>query len=347
MRIVVNDIAASTGGALSILKDFYSYVKEFDSDNEWIFLLSDSYIEETEKIKIITLPKIKKNPLKKLWFDFVSGKKFISALNPDCVFSLQNIITFGLKAKQFVYIHQPLPFQNLREFSFFKKSERSLAIYQYLIGAIIKKSAKGADKIFVQTEWMRDAVSQKANVPLDKITCALPTVEDLSKFKIDNVFDNKKFFYPTAKSLYKNNDCIYKACEILDKKGYSDYSVKLTVDGNCDNEKIIHTGRIARENVINEYNYSTLIFPSYIETFGYPMAEARQIGTVVLASDCPFSREVLKDYKNAYFFNPFKPQELAELMIKVIEEKIVPIPTNEKNEKYSSWEIIVKELLGA
>ena len=59
MRIVVNDIAAQKGGALTVLKDFYNYVKENDTENEWIFLLGEKLLEETDNIKIITLPKIK------------------------------------------------------------------------------------------------------------------------------------------------------------------------------------------------------------------------------------------------------------------------------------------------
>ena len=93
MRIVVNNIAASTGGAMTVLRDFYRCVCENDTENEWIFLLNDRYFEETDNVKIIPLPEIKKSGIKKMLFDFVTGRKFISALNPDVVFSMQNIIT--------------------------------------------------------------------------------------------------------------------------------------------------------------------------------------------------------------------------------------------------------------
>ena len=111
MRIVVNDIAASTGGAMSVLRDFYSCVCEHDHENEWIFLLNARYFEETENVKIIALPEIKASGFKKLIFDFVTGREYISRLKPDVVFSLQNIITFGLKVPQIAYIHQSIPFQ--------------------------------------------------------------------------------------------------------------------------------------------------------------------------------------------------------------------------------------------
>ena len=69
MRIVVNDIAASKGGAMTVLRDFYTCVCEHDHENEWIFLLGDRYFTDTANVKILTLPEVKKNRLKKLLFD--------------------------------------------------------------------------------------------------------------------------------------------------------------------------------------------------------------------------------------------------------------------------------------
>ena len=115
MRIVVNDIAASTGGALTVLRDFYNCVKENDRENEWVFLLGDHLLEETENIKIRILKDVKASGIKKLCFDFFTGRKYIRSLNPDVVISLQNIITFGLKVPQLVYIHQSIPFQKTKK----------------------------------------------------------------------------------------------------------------------------------------------------------------------------------------------------------------------------------------
>ncbi len=346
MRIVVNDIAASTGGALSILRDFHSFVKNTDRENEWIFLLGDRYIEETENIKVITLPSIKKSGFKKIIFDFFTGRKFINGLKPDCVISLQNIITFGVKAKQFVYIHQAIPFQKEKRFSFFRRSEKTYAIYQHLIGRIIKRSAKVADGVIVQTEWMKTAVSEMAGVDRNKVFCVSPAVNIPVEMKIENTFDCRKFFYPTAKAVYKNNKCIYDACKILNDGGYNDFSVELTIDAECSSKNISYLGRIAREDVFKRYNQATLIFPSYIESFSLPLSEAKAFGAIVLASDCAFSREVLKDYPDAYFFNPFSPEELAGLMKKVIEGEIEQKGAQYDVEKTSSWQEILDLLVG-
>ena len=322
MRIIVNDIAASSGGALTVLRDFYECVKENDRENEWIFLLSDNLFEETDNIKILTLPKIKNSRFKKLIFDLFAGKKYISALNPDKVFSLQNTVTFGLKCPQIVYIHQPLPFQKIKKFSFFKKSERDYAVYQYLIGAIIKKSAKKAEKVIVQTEWMKKAICEQCKISTDKVVKISPNVKNLSNIANDTKPESIGFFYPTSQAVYKNNSLVFEVAEILDMKNL-DYNITLTLPEEQSKANIRCIGRIPYEDVIDNYKKSTLIFPSYIETFGYPLVEAAALGRIVLASDSPFSRELLGNYENAYFFDPFRKEELAELMQKVIKGEIV------------------------
>lgn len=322
MRIVVNNIAASSGGAMTVLKDFYSCVCENDTENEWIFLLSNKYFEETENVKIITLPEIKKSSVKKVIFDLFTGKKFISKLNPDVVFSMQNIITFGIKVPQIVYLHQSIPFQTVKWFSFLKSSERKFAFIQYFIGFLIKLSAKKCNKVIVQTKWMKKAVCKSCGLTGDKVLQIMPNIKDFKDLKNPQKFDKSSFFYPTTTGIYKNNKCVFEACKMLDRENI-DYNATLTIPSRYSSDKIKCTGRIPYEQVLELYNKSTLVFPSYIETFGYPLVEARTMGTIILASNCAFSKEALEGYENAYFFDPFEPLELAELMKKVIKGNIV------------------------
>lgn len=321
MRIVVNDIAASTGGAMSVLRDFYHCVCDNDKQNEWIFLLSDRYFEEADNVKIIVRDDIKRSKCKKILFDLLVGKKYIQSLSPDVVFSMQNIITFGIKVPQYLYLHQSIPFQADKNFSFFKVSERKLAFIQYVMGFIIKQSVKRSDIVFVQTKWMKEAVCRICKVAEDKVIQAMPGVKKISAYKCDVVFDSSSFFCPTASALYKNNDCVFQACDIL-RSETLDFHVSMTIPKERSVTGIMCIGRIPYEEVLYRYQESTLIFPSYIETMGLPLLEAREMGTIILASDCPFSREALEGYENAYFFNPFDSEELAHLMKRVISGEI-------------------------
>lgn len=347
MRIVVNDIAASSGGAMTVLKDFYQCVKDNDTENEWIFLLGDNYLEETENIKVITLPEIKKSGFKKLMFDLFTGKKFIKSLEPDVVFSMQNIITFGLKVPQVLYIHQALPFQKVKSFSLFKSNERSIAVKQHIVGALIKKSAKAAQKVIVQTDWMKEAVMSMCKIPEQRIEKAAPAVKNISQFAKGEEFRKERFFYPTASGIYKNNGLVYKASAVLEEKG-TEHSIIMTLPQEKSAGRVKCIGRIPYEDVIAEYNRSTLIFPSYIETFGYPLAEARQLGCIVLAADTPFAREVLKDYENAYFFDYNDASRLAELMEQVATGEISRKESRESfNSAENGWYKILKLVCSA
>lgn len=343
MKIVVNDIAASSGGALTVLMSLYKYIKENDHENEWVFLLSDNYIDETDNIKVLILEDVKKNWLNRIGFDFFGGRNYISSLNPDIVFSLQNTITFGLSSPQVVYMHQSIPFQKVKQFSFLKSEERKLAVYQYIIGSLIKKSIRKADRTIVQTKWIRDAVIDSLSINPEHVINVFPNFENhTDRFDYqDYEFDRHCFFYPASKEIHKNHKCIYDASEILEQQGIEEYKILLTIENEKETQNIICLGELSFSSVIEHYHTSTLIFPSYIETVGLPMLEARQAGTIILASDCPFSREVLDGYENAYYFNPFKPNELADLMKKVLNGEISKKAIETQNEKKkNSWEII-------
>lgn len=326
MRIVVNDIAASSGGALTILESFYRYVRDFGGDHEWVFLLGSDLLEETANIRTIVLPDIKSSWLRRLAFDLISGRRLVASLKPDVIFSLQNTYTYGLACPQVVYVHQSLPFQRAKNFSLWRRDERTLAIYQHVIGAIIKQSIRHADRVIVQAAWMRDAIRQQVGVAADRLISIPPDLDDVSEYAHEGQRESGAFFYPTSDQSYKNNDCIYAACQLLRKQGIGDFTVTMTADGPAPEDNVLHIGRVPREQVLTGLARSTLIFPSLIESSPLPLREARTLGALVLAADLPYSREVLDGYENAHYFDPDKPSELAALMNLVIAGRITRFP---------------------
>lgn len=321
MRIIVNDIAAEMGGALTVLKSFYEYVLNHDKDNEYIFLLSDNYVAETDHIKVIICDEPKKSGLHKMKFDFVTGKKLIEKLKPDYVLSLQNIITFGLKCRQGVYVHQSIPFQKEKKFSLLKGSERGTAIIQRFIGAIIKKSVRKADDVFVQTRWMQDNVAEMSKVSSEKILVVPFQTEIPKTDRTARTYSKNRFFYPaTFESVYKNQECIYQAADILNKQGITDFRITLPLsqDQQPKRKCVQHCGMLNKNDLYQMYAENTILFPSYIETIGLPLLEALSVNTLILAADCQYARESLDGYANALFFDPFSPEKLAELMRQTI-----------------------------
>ncbi len=329
MKYLVIDVAAESYGAMSVLKDFYSYASK-DTDNEWVFLLSGPYLEEQKHIQICVDTRPKKNWLYRFWWEFTEVRKFVKKHKPDRIISLQNIIAFGCRNyPQMLYMHMPLPFQKVKKFSFFKKNERTMAIYQYIIGKLIIYSIKHANTVIVQGEWLKNSIKEKCKTINDIMV--FPTEitfpENLSSvdYVDGNTVNCKSFCYPVAPSIFKNHECIFEAAKNLIDKGYSDFKIYLTCEKKesyPDLKQFEYLGKVSREKVFELLKTSVLLFPSYIETFGLPLLEARAVGAVEFASDCPFSHEILDDYPNAYFFNPFVPDELSDLMAMLLENKI-------------------------
>lgn len=352
MKIIVNDVAASKGGALSILKSFYQYIardKECQK-HRWIFLISGDYLESTEHIEVRKLEYVKKSWFHRITYDFKGVANIVRKEKADYVVSLQNTISQNLSVPQAVYIHQSIPFQNLKQFSLLKSEERIYALYQYIIGKIIKESARKADMVIVQTEWMKDAVAKYAQCDRKKIVVAYPNFQKNEVLKSSQNGRSKdpckKFFYPAFDAVYKNQILIDNACMFLKEWNYTEYKVELTVERKYSSRNIHSIGEISHEEVVKKYTESVLIFPSYIETIGLPLIEAMQQESIILAADCPYAHETLGDYSNAYYFDPFDPKDLAILMQKVLDGKIQYKEDRYViKEKKSSWNSFIMKIL--
>lgn len=339
MRIVVNDIAVDAGGGMSILRQLYQYILSSGDTNEWYFLLGDTYIAPTENIHVLTFPQIKASRKRRLLFDMVTGRKVINDLKPDVVFYLQNTLVQGVKAPQVMYMDQSIPFQQEKRFSLLKREERTFAVYQHIIGTLIRSASKKSDKVIVQTQWLKDAIVRLGVAP-DRIIAVHPDCfMDPSLLGSCKQVDPTRFFYPASGAVYKNHQVIYEALKLLPQQPQVILTLppeRSTADCSC-------VGTLPLEEVYRHLQNSVLVFPSYIESFGLPLLEARQIGTLILAADTAFAREILSGYPNAYYFPTFDPTALAQLMEQVMSGKIRHVPSAEQPEQSdrSGWAQIV------
>ncbi|MED3725789.1 glycosyltransferase [Priestia filamentosa] len=321
---MVFDVPAESGGALTILKQYYEKAIK-DKENEWIFVISKPDLIQTQNVKILKVPWVKKSWFHRLYFDRFIAKKYIEEYQVDEVLSLQNVIFPNVKVKQTLYLHQSLPFVEKR----YKITENfTFWLYQNVISKMIYNSIRKADHIIVQTNWMKEASAKKAKVKPTKFKVLRPELN----IKVKNIYEegtkeNFLFFYPASGMHYKNHKVIVEAVKKLKDKKTKNFKVVFTINGD-ENENIKRMFNYTKENklpidfigninsevVFDYYSKSILIFPSYIETFGLPLLEARMHRTPILASDCAFSHEVLENYENVKFFNPYNSDELSIYM---------------------------------
>ncbi len=315
MNILVYDVAASKGGALSILKEFYDKYKR-DFKNRYFFVISKPKLENTNSIKILKYPWIKKSWLHRMYFDLFIIQGIIKEYEIDKIISLQNIMVFRTNIPQTLYLHQALPFTKYK----FKIFEHNLFwIYQNIIGRLIKYSLKNSAGIIVQTEWIKNACIKECNIPEEKIKVVYPIIDKvhIKKFSLKQ-YNCSDFFYPAGAQMYKNHIVVLKACILLKKYNLKPYKIIFTLTGkeNSYAKKLYDycvkndlpvkfVGDLSKEKVFCMYSKSILLFPSYIETFGLPLLEGKMSGCPIIASNMEFSQEILSKYKNAVFCNPF------------------------------------------
>lgn len=334
MKIMVFDVPAVHGGALSILEDYYDKALEEQNGVEWIFVVSKPKLVETERIKVLRYPWIKKSWGHRLFFDYFVAPNLVRKYKVDEILSLQNtIIPRSNKFKQTVYMHQALPFI---DYKFLFKENRKMWVYQNIIGEIIKWSIKKADNVIVQTNWMKESCILETGEPSTKFRVEPPLINIITKSSFTlNETSRKTFFYPAAGSYYKNHRIIIEACLKLKEKNLVDYKVIFTLSGDenphirnlfniskDNNLPIEFIGKISKTDVFEYYSNSILLFPSYIESSPLPLSEGKAHETIIISSDLSFSKEILDQYHKKHFFDLRDSESLSNLMGNYINLKI-------------------------
>lgn len=325
MKVIVFDVAAESGGALTILMKYYNEALK-KKEHEWHFILSTPELASKNNVTVHRYPWIKKSWFHRLFFDFFLAHKLIKDYNGDVVFSLQNIVIPFVKTRQVLYFHQILPFSE-KKFSLIE--EPIFWIYQNIIGKFIVYSIKNADKIIVQANWIKNMFIKDYSLKTEKIIVQTPDLNINVQKKFENAEHDGKtiFFYPASAAIYKNHQLIIEASRQLVSKGITDFEVVLTLFGNEDakikkikktvelyNLPIKFIGQLSLLEVYEMYSKSILLFPSYIETFGLPLIEARMHETPILVSELEYAKEALKDYSEVRYFDPFDSRSLYNLM---------------------------------
>lgn len=335
MRIMVFDVPAESGGALSVLHDYYRAAQK-DVENDYVFVISVPELEETDHLKILRFPWIKKSWIHRLFFDHMIAHKIVRQYCVERIISLQNITIPHTKVLQSVLIHNAIPFSEHR----FRFGEnRFLWFYQNIIGRSILKSIKRADHIIVQTQWMKNACIEKVGVVPEKVEINPPIIS----IEIEEYFKETKkslstFFYPASGFEFKNHRVVIDACIKLKENGFRDYEIIFTLNGDENkyvkklqktvrkNELPIRfAGCLSREEVFLTYSKSVLLFPSYLETVGLPLLEAKMHRSPIVVADCPYSREILYTESQARFFDCFSSDQLMTCLKEILTSRECPV----------------------
>ena len=319
--------AAESGGALQNIRELYNRAIS-DKVNKWIFVTSVINLPETENVKSIQIPSLKKSWFHRLKFDLIDYKKLVKQYNPDEIHNLQTFIYKDNNIKYIFYATNVLFFTPIR----FKPSDDfNLFLRQKLLKRPVVFSCKRSDNIITECEWMALRIANDLNIDRNKITVMEHNVQVLWNSDYKTVL-KRQFFYPASGAVYKNHKTLVEAAKLLKNEGY-DFKLVLTLKGNevrkirvlkkeCEQAGIIVDWVGTQDmNQMKEYYLSSiLVFPSYLETIGLPLLEAREMGAPIICANLPYATSIIGDYDKAMFFQYDDPVELAELMKTALSE---------------------------
>lgn len=325
MKVIVFNVAAESGGALTILKKYYEEALK-QNEFEWYFIVSNSKLESRDNVSILNYSWVKKSWFHRLFFDYFIAPKMVKKINADIVLSLQNIIIPFTKVKQYVYFHQILPFSKKK---FKLKEYPKLWVYQNIIGKLIIYSIKKADRVIVQANWIKELFVTNYGLNEQKISIEKP---DLN-IKVNKVFKTNQtngkalYFYPANGEIYKNHSIIIEVANKLKIENKSDFEIIFTINGNenshtkelqeeviSKNLPIKFVGMLPLSDVYDLYSKSILLFPSYLETYGLPLIEAKLHETPIIVADIDYAHETLNGYNKVSYFDPFDSESLYSIM---------------------------------
>lgn len=327
MRTIVYDVAASSGGALAILKNAYDEAVR-DQSNEYVFLLSTPEFRQTKNVSVLNYPWVKKSWLHRIAFDVLVAPRMVKGWKIDKVISLQSTMMPFVRLPQTVYFHNPLP-KAFTDERFPFRSPGHLWVYQNVIGPIIERAAKRCDELIVQTVWMKNRCVDKLGIPPDKIQVVPPRSSRRADLSARNDLPPGplEFFYPATSVLFKNHDALFDACSLLEQDFHGRYKLTVTLDRSGDARSralaekcreadlpVDFVGWLSASELEERYARSVLVFPSYLETWGLPLVEAQEYGAPIIAADLEYARETCGDYENVVFVDPHDAGELAYAM---------------------------------
>ncbi|MFN0063060.1 MAG: glycosyltransferase family 4 protein [Myxococcaceae bacterium] len=343
MRVWVNAASASLGGAATYLRELLAEFRAQPRDATlvvWVPAGTDTLLgPSTDALKFSVLPKAP-GALRRFWMDQVSQRRWLMRERIDVAFSSANLGMLSSPVPQLLLVRNALPFSVLYRQRILPQKTWRLRQSENARKVLAHLSASRAHRVMVPSETMRQELLSA--VP----SCERRTVVNLygvrsERFGLDSGARPMPML-PTAVftglySEHKNLGTLFEAMGLLAQRGQR-VLLKTPADPRLENihnpirhrdalllDSLRHQGLAASTGVLKAEGLAKLyaeaslfVYPSVVESFGHPLAEAMAAQRPIVAADVPINRELCQDA--AVYFSPFDPSSCAEAMTRVLND---------------------------
>lgn len=348
------------GGTLTILNDCLRELSQLVHSEDWrvVALVHDRRLADYPGIEYIEIPWSVRSWAHRLWCEYVTMYGISKRIGDiDLWLSLHDTTPRVRARHQAVYCHNSYPFFRWKWHHLWQNYR--IVCFALFTRWFYRINLHRNDFVIVQSDWFRDAFRQMFGVknvvvfppnsilhyPLSIVNCQLSIVN---------------FLYPAYPDVHKNMECLCEAARLLEHEvGTSRFEVLLTTDTNFnrysrwlhqkwgDVKSIRFCGFLSKDELNNLYStVGCLVFPSQVETWGLPISEFAATGRPMLLADMPYAHETAAGSSQTAFFNTDKPEELAKLMLQLINGdysclKTIPNHIHQQPVAYN-WREIIK-----
>jgi glycosyltransferase involved in cell wall biosynthesis len=319
MNILINGFKAKSGGGKNILVNFCKNLSLDQSlNNNYYLLLPCDQTIDYEFGPNITILKTARYldvnifaPILYLIYFNILIKKY----KIDTILNFGDIIIPVKMVRQIYFFDWAyVLYPDLRIWSSMNKIDylkRKLKVYLILRHI-------GLNKVIIcQTDIVKERLAKYCEV--DKLL-VIPTPISEVFFKKTNQpirqikSKNIKLFYPSSYASHKNHDILIEVSKLIEFKKLpitiyitvadkdADKIIQYIYDSGVSN--LVNLGTLQINQIYEHYSSSdALFFPSYLESYGFPLYEAMFLGKPIIASNLDFVRCACGDY--IHYFDPF------------------------------------------
>ncbi len=257
---------------------------------------------------------------------------------------------------------------NLYDLSFIRFPDFFLEDFVREVTVNVKKNVSKAEKIIVNTQFIKNEAMNILGLPDDKID-VIPLASSARYYRMPHRpavlpgmvkrFTEKDYLLCVGTiEPRKNLKTLMRAFRIVKDR----YDLSLVISGTPGwlyedilsyprelglQQDVVFTHYVDEETLLLLYNYATAaVYPSFYEGFGLPPLEAMSCGTPVIISNIPSLSEVGGDAVMS--FSPSDHEELAYIIEKVLSSKSLQeemIRKGLQKSKEYSWQRVTAETI--
>jgi len=375
LKVLIHALGADQGGAVRFLSGFLPALEvsksALESKPVYYILIRDKIHISKQNSKLTFLKVhnwLGSHVLARLIFDNLILPFLMKVKRIDCLVTLTNLGPLW-GAKRHINFQRNAVF--FSRWYFHQISFKEKIVY-LLRKAYLFALMNRATKVIVPSNSMLSSIPKNlVEADPDKFFVFPHAVEKLCPLEVSQVpkrlvevtsHSQMIFFYPSLYAIYKGFPVLLRALGKLKRIEKLDFKCLFTVELDsfgADRNKIstilrqeqiendvIFLGNLSFQEADYIYRKTQcLVYPSILESFGFPLAEALSYSLPIIAADTPINREICQN--GALYYPPIDSESLAANLKSVYDPTLREKLSNEGKSQFESrdwrWSTYVRE----